>query len=147
MASHWWIARLRLARQAHSTWYRDRLREELRERYAAQTAWERLSETSDVYFTILRAHRDKHPLRNLPRFRFWRDTPVYSYMVVKYTSRWGFYRLAAVICSGRRYCLVSEVINPMKDHKLEEVAIRNNMDPVTFKQICCRLRRVWPLLP
>jgi hypothetical protein len=147
MASRWWIARLRLARQAPPTWYRDRLREELRERYAARTAWETLSETSDVYFTILRAQHDGCPVRNLPRFQFWRDTPVYSYMFVKYTSRWCFYRLATTICCGRKHCSVSEVINPLKDHKLEEVAIRNNMDPVAFKKIGCRLRRVWPLLP
>ena len=46
-----------------------------------------------------------------------------------------------------RYDLVREVVNPSKDYKLDEVASRHQIDPVQFKQVGGRLRRVWPLLP
>jgi hypothetical protein len=45
------------------------------------------------------------------------------------------------------YDLVREVVNPSKDHKLDEVASRYQIDPVEFKRVGRQLRRVWPLLP
>lgn len=40
-----------------------------------------------------------------------------------------------------------EVVNPAKYSKLEEVASRHQIDPVVFKRIGGKLRRLWPLLP
>ena len=147
MAMHRWLGMLRLAQQSPPSWYRSRIREELRERRAARTAWQKLSETSDVFFSILRAEHDGYPIRSLPPLSLWRSSPVYTYMVAKYTLRWGFYRIAARLCRSPDHRLVCEVVNPVKEHKLEEVALRHRIDPLTFKKTCRRLRRAWPLLP
>jgi hypothetical protein len=142
-----WHGMLGLSRQSPPSWYRDRLLEELRERRNAETFWEKLSETSDVFFSISRARYDGVPVRKLPSFVVSRHGPVYMYMLAKYTLRWEFYRTAAMLCDAPRYDLVCEVVNPSKDSKLDEVASRHHIDPVEFKRIGRRLRQVWPLLP
>jgi hypothetical protein len=142
-----WHRMLGLARQSPPSWYRDRLREELRELRAANTPWQKLSETSDVFFSISRAQYDGFPVRELPPFVASRHVLVYAYMLAKYTLRWGFYRTAAIICNTPHYDLVREVVNPSKDHKLDEVASRHQIDPVEFERVGRQLRRVWPLLP
>lgn len=141
-----WHGMLGLSRQSPPSWYRSRLWEELRERRAANTPWQKLSETSDVFFSISRAQHDGFPVRKLPSFVASRHILVYAYMLAKYTSRWYFYRTAAILCNASRYDLVREVINPSKDHKIIEVASRHQIDPVEFERVARRLRRVWPLL-
>ncbi|KAF9045638.1 hypothetical protein BDP27DRAFT_1520423 [Rhodocollybia butyracea] len=49
---------LGLQRQSPPSWYRDRVREELHERRTAKTTLQKLSETSDVFFAIIRANYD-----------------------------------------------------------------------------------------
>ncbi|OCL13445.1 hypothetical protein AOQ84DRAFT_415280 [Glonium stellatum] len=142
-----WYGMLGLSRQSPPSWYRDRLREELRERRIAKTPWQKLSETSDVFFSISRARYDGFPIQKLPPFVASRHVLVYAYMLAKYTSRWKFYRTAAILCNAPHYGLVREVVNPSKDHKLDEVASRHQIDPVEFKRVGRQLRRVWPLLP
>lgn len=70
-----------------------------------------------------------------------------AYMVLKYTLRWGFYRTAARLSGSRKWSGVREVINPGKDHKLGEVAVRHGIDTAKFRDNSRMLRRVWPLLP
>ena len=142
-----WHKMLNLSRQSPSSWYRDRLREELLEHRLAQTSWQKLSEASDVFFSISRAQYDGFPVRNLPPFVAPRHTLVYAYMLAKYTLRWKFYRTAATKCNASNYDSVREVVNPSKDRKLEEVASRHQIDPAEFKRVGRRLRQVWPLLP
>lgn len=142
-----WHRMLGLSRQSPPSWYRDRLREELRERRTANTPWQKLSETSDVFFSISRAQYDGFSVRKLPPFVASRHILVYAYMLAKYTLRWKFYRTAAILCHAPHYDLVREVVNPSKDHKLDEVASRHQIDPVEFKRVGRQLRRVWPLLP
>ena len=138
---------LNLSRQSPPSWYRDRLREELLEHRIAETPWQKLSEASDVFFSISRAQYDGFPVRKLPPFVAYRHIWVYAYMLGKYTLRWKFYRLAAVRCSASSYDSVREVVNPSKDRKLEEVAWRHRIDPVEFQRIGRQLRKWWPLLP
>ena len=76
-----------------------------------------------------------------------RQLPIYAYMIVKYTLRWQFYRINAWLCHDPHYDKLHEVVNPARDQKLEEVALRHQIDPVKFKRNGYRLRRVWPLLP
>ena len=121
--------------------------EELRERRAAKGFLQRLTESSDVLFTISRAHYDGFPTRQLPPFSIRRHGLVYGYMVAKYTLRGTFYRAAALLCGVPRCRSVREVVNPAKDSKLDEVAARNCIDPVKFRKVATGLRRVWPLLP
>lgn len=142
-----WHGMLGLSRQSPPSWYRDRLREELWERRTATTRWRKLSEASDVFFSISRAQHDGFPVRKLPPFSASRHALVYVYMLAKYTLRWKFYRVAALLCNAPHHNLVCEVVNPSKDHKLKEVASRHEIDPLTFMQVGRQLRRFWPLLP
>lgn len=144
---HRWHSMLGLAPQSPPSWYRDRLREELQERRTAITRWEKLSETSDVFFSMSRAMYDGFPVRKLPLMFTVRHVSVYVYMLAKYTLRWKFYRVTAVLCRAPHQGLVCEVVNPAKDHKLEEVASRHGIDPAAFKRVGRQLRRFWPLLP
>lgn len=140
-----WHRTLRLPQQPRC-WYRDRLREETRERRLAMTPCQKLSETADVFYIISRAQHDGYPLRKLPDF-IYPHLAVYVYLISKYTLRWTFYRVAAYICRCADPNSVREVVNPAKDHKLHEVASRHGIDPVNFHRVCRRLRRIWPLLP
>ncbi|KAJ3716236.1 hypothetical protein DFJ43DRAFT_1006962 [Lentinula guzmanii] len=142
-----WHRMLGLQRQSPPSWYKDRLREELRERRSAKTSLHKLSETSDVFFAIIRANYDGFIVRKIPPFVASRHSLVYAYMLGKYTLRWGFYRTAAILCKAPRCDSVREVVNPGKDSKLHEVALRHQIDPEKFKRVGRKLRRVWPLLP
>ncbi|KAI9887288.1 MAG: hypothetical protein M1823_000882 [Watsoniomyces obsoletus] len=142
-----WHQMLGLSRQSPPSWYRDRLREELRERRTATSFWQKLSETSDVFFSISRARHDGFPIRTLPPLMTPGHVLGYAYMLVKYTSRWQFYRTAAFLCNSPSYRSVREVVNPNKDHKLDEVASRHQIDPIRFRHVGRQLRRIWPLLP
>ena len=142
-----WHKMLGLSRQSPPSWYRDRLQEELRERRNAKTRWQKLSEASDVFFSSTRARYDGFPVRKLPPFVTSRHLLVYAYMLAKFTSRWKFYRTAAIICNTPHYDTVREVVNPSKDQKLEEVASHHQIDPVEFRRVGRQLRKVWPLLP
>lgn len=144
---HRWLNLLRLSHQTPPSWYRDRIREELRERTTATTPLGKLSEASHVFFSISRARHDEFPVRKLPPFSLYRHGIVYVYMLTKHTVRWTFYRAVASRCNAPHYNMVYEVVNPSKDHKLEEVALRHKIDPVTFRRVGTRLRRFWPLLP
>ncbi|KAK5998991.1 hypothetical protein PT974_01376 [Cladobotryum mycophilum] len=136
---------LGLAQQAPD-WYPARLREELAERREAKRRIDKLSETADIFYIISRSHYDGHPVRSLPPFRF-RHVFVYGYIVPKLSSRFLFYRTAAYFCGCRNIKSVREVVNPAKDHKLEQVASRNEVDRDTFLRVCRRLRRVWVFFP
>ncbi|KAK6498287.1 hypothetical protein TWF506_004526 [Arthrobotrys conoides] len=142
-----WHRMLGLARQSPPSWYRDRVREELRERRAARTRLQRLSETSDVFFSISRARYDGFPVRGLPPFSAFRHLHVYASMMMKYTLRWKFYCIVARRCKAPQHASVREVVNPAKDSKLDEVSSRHQIDPAEFRRVGRRLRKLWPLLP
>jgi hypothetical protein len=144
-----WHRTLGLRHQLSRAWHCARLREELHERRTATTRLARLSETSDVLFTISRAHHDScAPFPKLPPFVVSRHGAAYAYMIVRFTLRWGFYRVAAGLCCGRKgWHEVREVVNPAKDSKLDVVAPRHGIDAVQFRRVARRLRWVWPLLP
>jgi hypothetical protein len=129
------------------SWYHDRLEEELQEVKNAKTLIEKLNETSDVYFSILRAHYDGFPVGQLPPFVVTRDTPVYAYMFTKFTLRWGFYRVAAFLCGAENLGKVREVVNRRKGSELRVVAARHQIDSEEFEKVGRRLRWVWTLLP
>lgn len=128
-----WYGMLGLPWQSPLSWYWDRLREELRERRTATTPWQRISETSDVLFSISRAGFDGFPIRRLPSITSPSHVLVYAYMLAKYTSRWTFYKVAAMFCRAPQYNLVREVVNPTRDHKLDEVASPHRIDREQFK--------------
>lgn len=141
-----WHEMLDLSRQSLSFWYRDRLLKKLRERRIAISLWQKLSETSDVLFFISRAQYDEFSIRKLSLFVATSHVLVYVYMLTKFTLRWNFFRTAAIICNASHYNLMREVVNSKKDQKLEEVALRHQIDPMKFKKVSCLLRQVWSLL-
>lgn len=143
----WWFTTLNLQRQSHAAWHRDRLREELCERRLAEKSWEKLSETSDVLFSITRVQYDGFPTRTPSCLSGLRSSPIYMYMLAKYTSLWSFYKVAALLCNVRHWNLVNEVVNPSKDRKLAEVASRHEIDQSDFERVSRKLRLVWPLFP
>ena len=85
-----WHRMLGLSRQTPSSWYRDRLREELREYQLAKTPCQKISEASDIFFSVIRAQYDGLPVRKLPTFTPSRHILVYAYMLAKFTLRWKF---------------------------------------------------------
>lgn len=137
---------LGLPRQESKLWYRTRIREELVERRGAKNPLQKLSETSDVFFSLSRARYDGVLVRKLPRFSY-HHVCVYTYMFAKYTLRWYFYRTVTILCGVPCHDRVREVVNPSKVHKLDEVASRHNIDVVQFRLVSRRLRYIWPLLP
>ncbi|KAF9636602.1 hypothetical protein BFW01_g7498 [Lasiodiplodia theobromae] len=144
---HRWHAMLGLVRQSPASWHEDRLREEIQERDAAITLVERLSESSDVIFTISRAQYDGFPVGDLPPLATLNNAPVYAFMLGKFTMRWAFYRTAAYLCGAPHWRSICEVVNPAKDSKLEQVALRHDIDPVVFVRVGSKLRPFFPLLP
>jgi hypothetical protein len=142
-----WFQTLNLPRQSHFSWHRARLQEELYERRTAKTNWQKLSETSDVLFSITRAQYDGFPTRNPSCLSGLHFTPIYLYMLAKYTSRWSFFRVVALFCNAQHWNLVHEVVNPSKDHKLIDVASRHAIDQKDFQRVSRQLRRIWPLFP
>ncbi|KAI0912382.1 hypothetical protein F4823DRAFT_634378 [Ustulina deusta] len=141
-----WHKLLNLPRQSPISWHRDRFHEEVAELRDAKTRLEKLSEASDVFFALSRAKYDGFPIGNMPPFRI-HHIPIYAYMLAKYTSRWAFYRVLALLCKAPSCSTVREVVNPSKDNKLEVVARRHNIDPEKFTSMGRKLRRVWPLPP
>lgn len=130
-----------------SSWYKARLREELAERREARTFLHRLSETADVFYTLGRAQCDGHPLRQFPTFHLYKHPPIYGYMLLKFTSRWAFFRTAAFLSGSTAYRHINEVVNPARDFKIREVASRHPVELNKFEFACHRLRHFWPLLP
>ena len=138
-----WHRVLDLPKQTPPSWYSDILAGELQELREATTPIEKLSETSDVFFSIMRAKYDGYPIGELPPLNSWWHFLVYVYMIGKFTSRWGFYCTTGRLCGGS----VREVVNPKKDSKLEGVARRHGIDVGKFVRMGRRVRRVWPLFP
>ena len=141
-----WFEFLGLQHHASPNWYRSRIREELQERRTAKYLHQKISETSDVLFSIHRACHDGIPCRQPPR-KPHRCIPIYTYMLPKYTLRWKFFQITAFLSGCPHYKNVREVVNPCKDENLRIVAQRHDIDPERFAVTGRRLRNVWPLLP
>ncbi|KAI0401089.1 hypothetical protein F4802DRAFT_601363 [Xylaria palmicola] len=127
-----WHRILNLPTQSPPSWYSDRYHEELEELEDAKSRLEKISEESDVFFTLSRAKYDGYPVADLPAFEA-RHVPIYGYMLAKYTSRCAFYHVLALLCGAPSCSTVREVVNPTKDEKLEVVARRHLIDPEKFK--------------
>ncbi|KAI1197352.1 hypothetical protein F5X97DRAFT_324568 [Nemania serpens] len=141
-----WYTLLGLPLNLSPEWHHDRVREELIEYREAKTWLEALSEASDVFFSISRAKYDGVAGLELPQLNI-HHVPIYGYLLAKFTSRRLFYWALAFLCGVPHHSSVREVVNPTKDHKLETVALRHDIEPEKFKRIGRRLRRVWLLFP
>lgn len=142
-----WHRILSLPRHYPESWHRERLAEEQVEAVEAPTPLKRLSETSDIFFTITRARINGFDIAPRPAPVRPYNALVYAYMVGKYTGRWSFYRASAALARAPDVRGVNEVVNPHKDGKLDVVARRHGIDPERFVRTGRALRRFWPLLP
>jgi hypothetical protein len=142
-----WLKMLNLPRQTQASWHRDRLREELQELRLAKTTLSRLSEASDVLFSLTRAQHDGFALRQIPSLSGYQIGPICVYMLAKFTSRWFFFKVADCVCKKKQWSSIREVVNPSKDEKVASVAFRHRIDPKEFQRISRGLRRIWPLFP
>ncbi|KAJ0415896.1 hypothetical protein BJY00DRAFT_317362 [Aspergillus carlsbadensis] len=142
-----WHSLLALPRKTNLTWHRSRLLEELAERRSAITPLTRLSETADILFTVSRARHDGFALQfRAPWSRTYNGFAKF-YMLGKFSSRWGFYRVAAYCVGKRDWRGVREVVNPRKGGKVQEVAGRHGIESEGFKRVCRRLLWVLPVFP
>jgi hypothetical protein len=66
------------------------------ERRQARHAFSKLSETCDVLFSFARAQYDGCEIRRWPRTNEYRYMLPYTYMMLKYTSRYAIYRTVGV---------------------------------------------------
>lgn len=109
---------------------------------------EKLSEESDVFFTIGRATHDGFDISTQPAFTAcWRNALVYGYMLGKSSSRCLFYQTAALLCRAEQWREVREVINPAKEAEVRIVAGRFGIEPEAFVRVCWWWRWVWLLFP
>jgi hypothetical protein len=125
---------LGLPRQSPPHWYRYQLQEELWERRTATTYWRKLSKTSGVGFRCA-------------NYLYCPCATLLHICICLQSLRWKFYRVAAGLCDAPRIESIRKVINPDKDHKLQEVALRHDNNSVAFKVTARNLRTFWPLLP
>ncbi|PYH71199.1 uncharacterized protein BO88DRAFT_413365 [Aspergillus vadensis CBS 113365] len=142
-----WHTFLNLPSQSNISWHESRLIEELSERRKATTPLARLSETSDVLFTLSRAEHDGFPIAFRPAWSRTYNTVAFTYMLGKFTSRWCFYRVAAYYAGKHDWSNVREVVNPRKGTKLDEVADRHGIDKIKFGRVGRRLLWALPVLP
>ncbi|KAH8705190.1 hypothetical protein BGW36DRAFT_367049 [Talaromyces proteolyticus] len=138
-AWHEWLS---LSRQTPESWHQYRLMEEQQECHDADTLLLKLSETSDVLFSISRARYDGYDIANLPFIFSYQYFLPYCYMLAKFSSRCMFYKTAATLCDAPNAGTVREVVNPAKDEKLDQVAVRHQINPTRFKHVSRQLRRV-----
>lgn len=142
-----WFRLLDLPRGHPASWHQALLDGEMQEVREATSFIAKVSESSDVLFTICRAHSDGQPIaRAACPPGLWNAT-VFAYMLGKFTSRWAFYRVAAAWCGEGKWRRVRDVTNPAKGSKVRMVAERGGIDPDLFERVCWRLRWVWPLFP
>ena len=142
-----WHTVLGLSRKPELAWHKSRLAEELLERRKATTPLGRLSETSDILFTLSRARHDGFSIPFQPSWSRAYNGFAKLYMLSKFTSRWGFYRVAAYCVGKHDWRSVREVVNPRKRAKVDEVALRHGIPMNEFRRVCARLLWILPVFP
>lgn len=124
-------------------WHEADIADELAEYEKAQGFIERWSELADIVYTYTRARWSGHArlASSLSSLQFFFGS---LYMFPKYTLRWLFFRRAGRKSGARE--IVREVRNPAKTEKLNGIASMYGIDEATFRDVCERQQRWWPLL-
>jgi len=124
-------------------WHRQDIADELKEFEEAEGLICRWSEISDVVYTYTRAQWSGHKDLTFPlkRNSFYVGL---LYMFPKYTLRWKFFRVL-----GKKFdkdLKITEVRNPRKIEKLENIAKKYGLDPIRFKDEAGKLMKRWIFL-
>jgi len=124
-------------------WHKQDMIDEIEEFREANGLIHKWSELSDVSYTYTRAQWSGHKDIKFPFKKVYLYIG-FIYMVPKYTIRWKFFRTL-----GKKFdinLMISEVRNPKKTHKLEDIAERYNLNPIEFKEQAERLKKRWLFL-
>ena len=143
MLISWWHSLLDMEKH-ELEWHIKDVEDELSELTEAKSIVEKVSERSDVVYTVTRAWWGGHK-----SLRFPLSKPEFLvgliYMFPKYTLRWLFYYYIGK--SFDRKIKITEVRNPKKIYKLKIIAKKYNLDENEFvKRVSIRLKR-WIFLP
>jgi hypothetical protein len=122
------------------SWHLKDIKDETQELKKAEGIIHKWSELSDVVYTYTRAQWSGHENINFPfsKIKFYFGL---IYMFPKYTLRWKFFRVL-----GKRFdkkLKITEVRNPEKIKKLENIAIQYNLDPIKFTDEAKKMMRYW----
>lgn len=124
-------------------WHEKDIQDEISELAEATGIIHKWSEISDVVYTYTRARWSGYKDLNFPLSK----TKFYIglvYMFPKYTLRWKFFRKIGK--SFDENLKINEVRNPKKIHKLEDIALKYNLDTNIFKERSEKLLKKWILL-
>lgn len=124
-------------------WHKNDVKEELEELKEAEGLIHKWSEVSDVVYTFTRAKWSGHKELDFPlnKVHFYIGL---VYMFPKYTLRWKFFNKL-----GKKFdknLNITEVRNPKKIHKLEDIAKRHNLDSEIFVNRAQKMMKWWVFL-
>jgi len=123
-------------------WHKQDIQDEIDELKDAKGLLYHWSEVSDIVYTYTRAKWSGHKIeRPINIFMF---SVGLIYMFPKYTLRWTFFRKLGNKMNSK--IKLTEVRNPMKAEKLEQIALRYNLDEEEFKKEAAKLIRYWIFL-
>jgi hypothetical protein len=124
-------------------WHVQDIKDELEELKEAEGLVYKWSEISDVVYTYTRAKWSGHKELDFPlkKIHFYVGL---VYMFPKYTLRWKFFRKIGK--SFDKDLNITEVRNPKKINKLENIADKYNLDKDIFKERSEKLLKRWVLL-
>lgn len=138
---HSWLGMQKFDR----AWHEADLADELAEYHEEARVLKQWSELSDVVYTCTRSRWSGHELAfPLKTWQYYLGVP---YMLVKYTSRFLFYKRAGQKAGAKQ--IIRCVRNPKKLDKLESIIDRDGIevDKQQLREVCEKQLRYWPLLP
>lgn len=124
-------------------WHLQDIKYEIEELKEAKGLIHKWSEVSDVVYTYTRAKWSGYQKLEFPLSKISFYTGL-IYMFPKYTLRWKFFRKIGK--SFNKNLNITEVRNPKKIHKLEDIANKYNLDKNVFKERSEKLLKKWILL-
>ena len=121
-------------------WHKNDIKDELEELKEAKGLVHKWSEISDVVYTYTRAKWSGHKELDFPlkKIHFYVGL---IYMFPKYTLRWKFFNKLGKKFSKKLN--ITEVRNPKKIHKLNEIAKKYNIDSVIFIDEAKKMMKWW----
>ncbi len=124
-------------------WHKKDMADEIEEFEEEKGMINKWSELSDVAYTYTRARWSGHTEIEFPFKKIFMYVG-FIYMIPKYTLRWKFFRVL-----GRRFdknLKITEVRNPKKLEKLENIAKRYDLDSIKFQNEAKKLMGKWLFL-
>lgn len=124
-------------------WHKKDMADEIEEFEEEKGMINKWSELSDVAYTYTRAKWSGHTEIEFPFKKIFMYVG-FIYMIPKYTLRWKFFRVL-----GRRFdknLKITEVRNPKKLEKLENIAKRYDLDSIKFQNEAKKLMGKWLFL-